>query len=121
WALVRRRGRRGGVRRAVPRLRRLRGPARRDAGHRVQRLRDRRAGHVPGRLRRAAADREAHTRVPQRPRAGMTGDGARTVVVTYPAFDEDDPLTAGALRAAGLEIRLEPRLGERSSEEVLRF
>jgi phosphoglycerate dehydrogenase-like enzyme len=51
----------------------------------------------------------------------MTGDGPGTVVVTYPAFDEDDPRTGGALRAAGLEIRLEPRVGERSPEEVLRF
>ena len=51
----------------------------------------------------------------------MTGDGARTVVVTYPGWDEHDPLTAGVLRAAGLEIRFEPRIGERSPEEVLRF
>jgi phosphoglycerate dehydrogenase-like enzyme len=51
----------------------------------------------------------------------MTEDGARTVVVTYPAFDENDPSTGGALRAAGLEIRLEPRVGERPPAEVLRF
>jgi phosphoglycerate dehydrogenase-like enzyme len=51
----------------------------------------------------------------------MTDGDARAVVITYPAFDENDPLTAGALRAAGLEIRLEPRLRERSPEQVLRF
>src|SRR5207244_13160149 len=103
------------------RLSRLPGPARRAVAHWIHRLRNRRAGHVPGGLRPAASDRETHARVPQRARARMTDDGARTVVVTYPAFDEGDPLTAGALRAAGLEIRLEPRLGERSPEEVLGF
>jgi|SRR5579862_113397 len=51
----------------------------------------------------------------------MSGDGARTVVVTYPGWVDDDLQTAGALRAAGLEIRFEPRTGERSPEEVLRF
>jgi phosphoglycerate dehydrogenase-like enzyme len=51
----------------------------------------------------------------------MTGDDARTVVVTYPGWNEHDPLTAGALRAGGLEIRFEPRIGERSPKEVLGF
>jgi phosphoglycerate dehydrogenase-like enzyme len=51
----------------------------------------------------------------------MTVDGVRAVVVTYPAFDLNDPRTAGALRAAGLEIRHEPRVAERSPEKVLRF
>jgi phosphoglycerate dehydrogenase-like enzyme len=51
----------------------------------------------------------------------MSGDGARTVVVTYPAFDEDDPRTGGVLRGAGLEIRLRPRVGECTTGEVLGF
>jgi D-3-phosphoglycerate dehydrogenase / 2-oxoglutarate reductase len=51
----------------------------------------------------------------------MSDDARRTVVVTYPAFDEDDPRTAGVLRAAGLEIRYEPRVGERTTDEVLAF
>jgi phosphoglycerate dehydrogenase-like enzyme len=49
----------------------------------------------------------------------MSDDGPRTVVVTYPAFDESDPRTAGVLRAAGFEIRYVPRVGERTTEEVL--
>jgi phosphoglycerate dehydrogenase-like enzyme len=51
----------------------------------------------------------------------MSDDGARLVVVTYPAFDEGDPRTAGVLRAAGFEIRHEPRVGERTADEVLAF
>lgn len=51
----------------------------------------------------------------------MSSNGTGTVVVTYPAFDENDPRTGGALRAAGLEIRHEPRIGERSQADVLRF
>jgi len=51
----------------------------------------------------------------------MSDDGTRTVVVTYPAFDADDPPTGGALRAAGFDVRLEPRLGERKTDEVLAF
>jgi phosphoglycerate dehydrogenase-like enzyme len=46
---------------------------------------------------------------------------SRTVVVTYPVFDGDDPRTAGVLRAAGLEIRHEPRVGERTTDDVLAF
>jgi phosphoglycerate dehydrogenase-like enzyme len=44
-----------------------------------------------------------------------------TVVVTYPGFDGSDERTAGALRAAGLSIRVEPRTGERLPEEVVGF
>jgi phosphoglycerate dehydrogenase-like enzyme len=51
----------------------------------------------------------------------VSDDGPRTVVVTYPAFDGDDPRTAGVLRAAGLNIRYEPRVGERTTDEVLAF
>ncbi len=49
----------------------------------------------------------------------MTEAAARTVVVTYPAFDLNDSRTGGALHAAGLEVRLEPRLTERSPEDVV--
>jgi len=43
------------------------------------------------------------------------------VVVTYPGFDELDPQTAGILRERGLEIRFEPRTGERTPAEVVRI
>lgn len=46
---------------------------------------------------------------------------APTVVVTYPGFDVGDPATAGRLRAAGFEVRLEPRNGERTPEQVIAF
>jgi D-3-phosphoglycerate dehydrogenase / 2-oxoglutarate reductase len=49
----------------------------------------------------------------------MTGADAPTVVVTYPAFDDKDPHTAGALRAAGLSIVHAPRLTERSPDDVV--
>jgi phosphoglycerate dehydrogenase-like enzyme len=49
----------------------------------------------------------------------MTGDGP--VVVTYPGFDLEDDRTAGALRDAGFTIRFEPRRGERTTAEVVRF
>lgn len=49
----------------------------------------------------------------------MTGAAARTVVVTYPAFDVNDSRTGGALEAAGLQVRHEPRLTERSPEDVV--
>ena len=50
----------------------------------------------------------------------MTDYGSgRVVVVTYPAFDADDPRTGGVLRAAGFELRLEPRVAERTPDEVL--
>jgi phosphoglycerate dehydrogenase-like enzyme len=42
----------------------------------------------------------------------------RTVVVTYPGFDLDDERTAGALRAAGLALRCEPRVAERTPAEM---
>jgi D-3-phosphoglycerate dehydrogenase len=42
-----------------------------------------------------------------------------TVVVTYPGFDEQDPEVGGVLRDAGLEVRMEPKLGERSSAELI--
>jgi D-3-phosphoglycerate dehydrogenase/(S)-sulfolactate dehydrogenase len=51
----------------------------------------------------------------------MSDGGAPTVVVTYPGFDDDDERTAGALRAAGLAIRLEPRVNERTPAEVIGF
>ena len=51
----------------------------------------------------------------------MTGGGVRTVVVTDPVSDLDDPRTAGVLRSAGLEIRHAPRIGERTAEEVIAF
>ena len=44
--------------------------------------------------------------------------GEPTVVVTYPGFDPDDVRTAGVLREHGLQIRFEPRTGERSAERV---
>jgi phosphoglycerate dehydrogenase-like enzyme len=43
------------------------------------------------------------------------------VVSTFPTFDLDDPLSAGVLREAGLEIRLAPKLGPRSAAEVRRL
>jgi phosphoglycerate dehydrogenase-like enzyme len=51
----------------------------------------------------------------------MSDGGTPHVVVTYPGFDGDDERTAGALRAAGLAVRLEPRLGERTPAEVIGF
>ena len=51
----------------------------------------------------------------------MTGGGVRTVVVTDPVSDLDDPRTARVLRFAGLEIRHAPRIGERTPEEVIAF
>jgi phosphoglycerate dehydrogenase-like enzyme len=46
---------------------------------------------------------------------------SREVVVTYPGFDLGDEATAGRLRAAGLEIRLEPRVLDRSPEDTRRI
>jgi phosphoglycerate dehydrogenase-like enzyme len=51
----------------------------------------------------------------------MSAGGAPTIVVTYPGFDEADGRTAGALRAAGLAIRFEPRVHERTPAEVIAF
>lgn len=42
----------------------------------------------------------------------------RIVLVTWPDYDTDDPELGGALRAAGLELRLAPKLGQRSPEEL---
>ncbi len=51
----------------------------------------------------------------------MTAPARPTVVVTYPGFDREDQKTAGALEAAGFEIRLEPRYFDRSPEETRRI
>jgi phosphoglycerate dehydrogenase-like enzyme len=51
----------------------------------------------------------------------MSAGAAPAVVVTYPGFDEADEATGGALRAAGLAIRFEPRVRERSPAEVIGF
>ncbi len=51
----------------------------------------------------------------------MTTPPRPTVVVTYPGFDPGDQKTAGALEAAGLDIRLEPRHIERSPEDTRRI
>lgn len=40
------------------------------------------------------------------------------VVVTWPAFDIDDPLSGRLLTAAGLTVRLEPKLGPRTPSEL---
>ena len=50
--------------------------------------------------------------------AGERG-GAGVVLVTWPDYDLDDPMLGGALLAAGLEIRLEPKRGARSPEQLL--
>jgi phosphoglycerate dehydrogenase-like enzyme len=47
--------------------------------------------------------------------------GPATVVVTYPGFDPGDARTAGRLRAAGHQVRLEPRLHERTPADVRAF
>jgi D-3-phosphoglycerate dehydrogenase len=51
----------------------------------------------------------------------VTPPAGRTVVVTYPGFDLRDGATAGRLRAAGFQIRLEPRTADRSPEETHRI
>ena len=49
-------------------------------------------------------------------------DGAaREVVVTWPSFDPGDASTGQRLVDAGLAVRLEPRTGPRSSDEVARI
>lgn len=47
--------------------------------------------------------------------------GLGPVVVTYPGFDLEDERTAGALRQAGFTIRYEPRRGERTPADVVKF
>src|SRR5687768_9762904 len=42
----------------------------------------------------------------------------RTVVVTWPDYDVRDERVGGALEAAGLAVRLAPKLGDRSAPEV---
>jgi phosphoglycerate dehydrogenase-like enzyme len=49
----------------------------------------------------------------------MNDGGPPTVVVTYPGFDDSDERTAGALRAAGLAVRFEPRVTNRTPGEVV--
>jgi phosphoglycerate dehydrogenase-like enzyme len=51
----------------------------------------------------------------------MSGAGTPHVVVTYPGFSADDERTGGALRAAGLAVRHEPRVAERTPAEVIGF
>jgi phosphoglycerate dehydrogenase-like enzyme len=51
----------------------------------------------------------------------MSDGDARLVVVTYPGFSTDDERTAGALRSAGFAIQFEPRLRERTTDEVIAF
>ena len=46
---------------------------------------------------------------------GLTGE----VVVTWPGYNVDEPTSGGLLRDAGLSIRLEPKLGARTSAEVI--
>ena len=41
------------------------------------------------------------------------------IVVTWPRFDLDDPLTGRLLTDAGLTVRLEPKTGTRSASEML--
>lgn len=44
---------------------------------------------------------------------------AGVVLVTWPDYDPDDPMLGGALLAAGLDVRLEPKRGARSPEQLL--
>ena len=46
---------------------------------------------------------------------GLTGE----VVVTFPGYDVDGPSSGRLLTQAGLSIRLEPKLGARTSTEVI--
>jgi D-3-phosphoglycerate dehydrogenase len=45
-------------------------------------------------------------------------EGARRVLVTFPDYDMSHPQLGGALRSAGLDVRLEPKFGRRSPEEL---
>jgi phosphoglycerate dehydrogenase-like enzyme len=51
----------------------------------------------------------------------VSGQPQPIVVVTYPGFDPRDHATAGRLRAAGFDIRLEPRIFDRSPEDTRRI
>ena len=42
-----------------------------------------------------------------------------TVVVTFPAFVADDPAHSGVLRDAGLLVRFAPKMGARTTAEVV--
>jgi D-3-phosphoglycerate dehydrogenase / 2-oxoglutarate reductase len=42
-----------------------------------------------------------------------------TVVVTYPGFDDADQRVGGVLREAGLTVRIEPKLGERTADDLV--
>ena len=49
----------------------------------------------------------------------MSGDHATSIVlVTWPDYDVTDPAVGGALTAAGLELRLAPKLGARTPDEL---
>ena len=41
-----------------------------------------------------------------------------TIFVSWPGYDPDDPQTGGWLKAAGLDVRLAPKLGARSEDEL---
>lgn len=45
-------------------------------------------------------------------------DAVPWVLVTFPHYDTSHPQLGGALRAAGLDIRLEPKFGQRSPEQL---
>lgn len=46
------------------------------------------------------------------------GNAARTILVTWPDYDMDDPALGRALLDAGLEVRLEPKRGARTPEQL---
>ncbi len=48
----------------------------------------------------------------------MSSGASNTVLVTWPDYDMDDATLGGALLAAGLEVRLEPKRGSRSPEQL---
>jgi phosphoglycerate dehydrogenase-like enzyme len=43
------------------------------------------------------------------------------VLVTFPDFDADDPAVGGVITAAGLELRMAPKFGPRSTAELARL
>jgi len=52
----------------------------------------------------------------------VSGDHAASIVlVTWPDYDVADPALGGALTAAGLELRLAPKLGARTPDELARL
>jgi len=48
----------------------------------------------------------------------VASDGSNTVLVTWPDYDLHDARLGGALKAAGLDVRLEPKRGGRSPEQL---